>query len=260
MAAFDPGTRATPSSWGRARSSAARPLGPTVRTESSSRSFVRDRRRLVRDTVRRDVRSGDECICHRQRAGTPDATAESSSRDDAPPPRWRADSLPSSRRQGDCAVSDARPAPGEATREVCVEVEGAPGRHEGQRHRARARTGPADGTPRRVLIILRYLAGRRPASTSAIVRDCHIPRSSAYRLLHILQEEGFILFDPDAQRWGLGPVVVRAGVELRAARLARPAEPGRGGQADGRDRRAHGRGGRARWHRRDDAVGVAADR
>jgi DNA-binding IclR family transcriptional regulator len=55
-----------------------------------------------------------------------------------------------------------------------------------------------------VLTILRYLAGHRPATTSAIVRDCHVPRSSAYRLLHTMEDEEFVLFDPDARRWGLG--------------------------------------------------------
>jgi DNA-binding IclR family transcriptional regulator len=54
------------------------------------------------------------------------------------------------------------------------------------------------------LTILRYLAGHRPASTSAIVRDCHVPRSSAYRLLHVMEEERFVFFDPALKRWGLG--------------------------------------------------------
>jgi len=56
-----------------------------------------------------------------------------------------------------------------------------------------------------VLAILRYLAGHRPASTSAIVRDCHVPRSSAYRLLHAMEEQQFVLFDRQVKRWGLGP-------------------------------------------------------
>ena len=85
-----------------------------------------------------------------------------------------------------------------------MEVEGSPGRHDGAPPSA-SPDGATDSTPRRVLTILRYLAGHRPASTSAIVRECHVPRSSAYRLLRILQEESFVLFDPDAQRWGLGP-------------------------------------------------------
>ena len=65
--------------------------------------------------------------------------------------------------------------------------------------------GPvSDTNSRRVLTILRYLSGHRPALTSAIVRDCHIPRSSAYRLLQVMEEERFVMFDPDHRRWGLG--------------------------------------------------------
>jgi len=88
---------------------------------------------------------------------------------------------------------------------VSVDVDGAPGRHDGGAPPDAIPDRTADGTPRRVLTILRYLAGHRPATTSAIVRDCHVPRSSAYRLLRIMQEERFVLFDPDVQRWGLGP-------------------------------------------------------
>ena len=62
----------------------------------------------------------------------------------------------------------------------------------------------SDTNSRRVLIILRYLSGHRPALTSAIVRDCHIPPSSAYRLLRVLEDENFVIFDPDHKRWGLG--------------------------------------------------------
>ena len=62
----------------------------------------------------------------------------------------------------------------------------------------------SDTNSRRVLTILRYLSGHRPALTSAIVRDCHIPRSSAYRLLQVMEAEHFVIFDPDHRRWGLG--------------------------------------------------------
>ena len=96
-----------------------------------------------------------------------------------------------------------------------MQVEGSPGRHEGAPPSASSDRA-TDGAPRRVLTILRYLAGHRPASTSAIVRECHVPRSSAYRLLRILQEERFVLFDPDAQRWGLGP----SSYELASMRAA----------------------------------------
>jgi DNA-binding IclR family transcriptional regulator len=67
----------------------------------------------------------------------------------------------------------------------------------------------ANGTPdtsgRRVLQILQYLAGhQRPVLASAIARDCGFPRSSTYRLLHVMAEERFVTYYPDEGRWGLG--------------------------------------------------------
>ena len=62
-----------------------------------------------------------------------------------------------------------------------------------------------DTSARRVLTILRYLAGhQRPALASAIARDCGFPRSSTYRLLHVMEEERFVTYYPDEGRWGLG--------------------------------------------------------
>jgi DNA-binding IclR family transcriptional regulator len=56
-----------------------------------------------------------------------------------------------------------------------------------------------------VLTILRYLAAhQRPALASAIARDCGFPRSSTYRLLHVMEEESFVTYYPDEGRWGLG--------------------------------------------------------
>ena len=73
----------------------------------------------------------------------------------------------------------------------------------------RAPRATADGTPdtsaRRVLTILSYLAKhQRPVLASAIARDCHFPRSSTYRLLHVMEEERFVTYYPDEGRWGLG--------------------------------------------------------
>ena len=67
----------------------------------------------------------------------------------------------------------------------------------------------ANGTPdtsgRRVLRILQYLARhQRPVLASAIARDCGLPRSSTYRLLHVMAEERFVTYYPDDGRWGLG--------------------------------------------------------
>jgi DNA-binding IclR family transcriptional regulator len=62
-----------------------------------------------------------------------------------------------------------------------------------------------DTSARRVLTILRYLAGhQRPVLASAIARDCGFPRSSTYRLLHVMAEERFVTYYPDEGRWGLG--------------------------------------------------------
>jgi len=75
--------------------------------------------------------------------------------------------------------------------------------------RRASRAVTAEGTPdtsaRRVLTILRYLAQhQRPVLASAIARDCHFPRSSTYRLLHVMEEERFVTYYPDEGRWGLG--------------------------------------------------------
>jgi len=62
-----------------------------------------------------------------------------------------------------------------------------------------------DSGGRRVLTILRYLAEhQRPVLASAIARDCQVPRSSTYRLLHVMEEERFVAYYPDEGRWGLG--------------------------------------------------------
>ena len=75
--------------------------------------------------------------------------------------------------------------------------------------RRASRAATAEGTPdtsaRRVLTILRYLAQhQRPVLASTIARDCHFPRSSTYRLLHVMEDERFVTYYPDEGRWGLG--------------------------------------------------------
>lgn len=65
--------------------------------------------------------------------------------------------------------------------------------------------GIPDTSGRRVLRILQYLAQhQRPVLASAIARDCGLPRSSTYRLLHVMAEERFVTYYPDDGRWGLG--------------------------------------------------------
>ncbi len=63
-------------------------------------------------------------------------------------------------------------------------------------------TSPAVG---RALDVLLYLARRSgPVSGAAIMRDLGIPRSSAYHLLEVLTERGFVVHLPDQRTYGLG--------------------------------------------------------
>ncbi len=63
-------------------------------------------------------------------------------------------------------------------------------------------TSPAVG---RALDVLLYLAGRSgPVSGAAIMRDLDMPRSSAYHLLEVLTERGFVVYLPDQRTYGLG--------------------------------------------------------
>ena len=63
-------------------------------------------------------------------------------------------------------------------------------------------TSPAVG---RALDVLLYLAGRSgPVSGAAIMRDLGMPRSSAYHLLEVLTERGFVVHLPDQRTYGLG--------------------------------------------------------
>ena len=58
-------------------------------------------------------------------------------------------------------------------------------------------TSPAVG---RALDVLLYLAGRSgPVSGAAIMRDLGMPRSSAYHLLDVLTERGFVVA---GRAWG----------------------------------------------------------
>ena len=63
-------------------------------------------------------------------------------------------------------------------------------------------TSPAVG---RALDVLLYLASRSgPVSGAAIMRDLDIPRSSAYHLLEVLTERGFVVYLADQRTYGLG--------------------------------------------------------
>ena len=63
-------------------------------------------------------------------------------------------------------------------------------------------TSPAVG---RALDVLLYLASRPgPVQGSALIRDLDMPRSSAYHLLEVLVERGFVVHLPDQRAYALG--------------------------------------------------------
>lgn len=58
---------------------------------------------------------------------------------------------------------------------------------------------------RNTLRILSYLAAQRgPVPARAIAAALALPRSTVYRLLGILEDSGFVLHFPEAQRYGIG--------------------------------------------------------
>ncbi len=80
---------------------------------------------------------------------------------------------------------------------------------------------------RNTLRVLAYLARRSgPVRASAMARDLGIPRSSAYQLLAVMMEEGFLVYYPEDHAYGLSALVSEIGSSaLRAARLGRLAQP-----------------------------------
>ncbi|WP_440708002.1 IclR family transcriptional regulator [Herbiconiux sp. YIM B11900] len=58
---------------------------------------------------------------------------------------------------------------------------------------------------RRTLQVLRFLSAQRgPVAASTIATALGLPRSSTYKILAVLEEEGFVLHLPEARRFGLG--------------------------------------------------------
>lgn len=58
---------------------------------------------------------------------------------------------------------------------------------------------------RNALRILSHLAAQRgPVAAASIAAALELPRSSVYRLLGVLQEQGFVLHLPEARRYGIG--------------------------------------------------------
>lgn len=80
---------------------------------------------------------------------------------------------------------------------------------------------------RSALRIITHLARHSdPVAVSVIARDLELPRSSAYQLLRVLQDEGYVVHYPELRAYGLGSLVSEIGGSvLQATRLARMAQP-----------------------------------
>lgn len=64
----------------------------------------------------------------------------------------------------------------------------------------------------RALRVLRFLAGQPdPVPLDRIMRACDLPRSTTYHLLHVMEEEGFVVHLADEHRFGLGPAAFELG-------------------------------------------------
>lgn len=78
----------------------------------------------------------------------------------------------------------------------------------------------------RALRVLRLLAAQaEPVPLERIVRECGVPRSTAYHLLNAMIAEGFVVHLPDEHRYGLGVAAFEVGSGFSRqgplARLAR---------------------------------------
>ncbi len=61
------------------------------------------------------------------------------------------------------------------------------------------------------LALLRGLSERGPSSAASLARSLQLPRSTAYHLLAVLRDEGFVVHYPQERRWGLGPTAFTVG-------------------------------------------------
>lgn len=80
---------------------------------------------------------------------------------------------------------------------------------------------------RNTLRVLRYLASRSgPVRATTLARDLGLPRSSAYQLLAVMMDEGFLLHFPDVQAYGLSSLLSEIGTSsVRTEQLGRLAVP-----------------------------------
>lgn len=61
------------------------------------------------------------------------------------------------------------------------------------------------------LALLRALAERGPSTAASLASAVGLPRSTAYHLLAVLSDEGFVVHLPEEQRWALGPMAFSVG-------------------------------------------------
>jgi DNA-binding IclR family transcriptional regulator len=80
---------------------------------------------------------------------------------------------------------------------------------------------------RNSLRVLTYIARHSgPVRASTMARDLGLPRSSAYQLIAVMMEEGFLVYYPEDHTYGLSTLLSEIGTsELKTARLARLAQP-----------------------------------
>jgi DNA-binding IclR family transcriptional regulator len=80
---------------------------------------------------------------------------------------------------------------------------------------------------RNTLRVLSYLARRSgPARASTLARDLGLPRSSAYQLIAVMMDEGFLVHYPEDRAYGLSTLLSDIGTSsLRTTRLGRLAQP-----------------------------------
>jgi DNA-binding IclR family transcriptional regulator len=80
---------------------------------------------------------------------------------------------------------------------------------------------------RNALRVLTYLASRSgPVRASTLARDLDLPRSSAYQLIAVMMDEGFVVHYPEDQAYGLSTLLPEIGTSaLRTTRLGRLAGP-----------------------------------
>ena len=79
----------------------------------------------------------------------------------------------------------------------------------------------------RIVSLLNCFSSERPLlSVQELSQMTGIPRSSAYRLIEALVQEGFCAYDPMSRKYRLGPqVIYLAGIALESIELRRVAVP-----------------------------------